>query len=67
MEYIEANPLPAACVECQEEECYNCDHAGERWKLSERDELLARRKMLAKSAERIQGQIKEIDAKLSGV
>lgn len=29
MEWIEANPLPAECQSCQEEDCYNCDYAGE--------------------------------------
>lgn len=44
MEWIEADPLPAVCQNCQEEECYNCDYAGERWTLSQADELRVRRK-----------------------
>ena len=64
MEWIEANPLPPACQNCQEEECYNCDHAGERWTLSKADELRVRRKGLLKAIERLQRQVKAIDAEL---
>ena len=64
MEWIEANPLPPECVECQEEECYNCDYAGERWTLSKADELRVRRKGLLKAIERLQRQVKAIDAEL---
>lgn len=38
MEYIEVSPLPPECMQCDEEECYNCDNAGKRWVLSEEDE-----------------------------
>lgn len=38
MNWIEANPLPLECENCQEEECYNCDYAMKRWYLSEDDE-----------------------------
>ena len=62
MEWIEANPLPAVCQNCQEEECYNCDYAGERWTLSQADELRVRRKGLLKAIERLQRQVKAIDA-----
>ena len=64
MEWIEANPLPPECVECQEEDCYNCDYAGERWTLSKADELRVRRKGLLKAIERLQRQVKAIDAEL---
>lgn len=64
MEWIEANPLPTACQNCQEEECYNCDYAGERWTLSQADELRVRRKGLLKAIERLQRQVKAIDAEL---
>lgn len=64
LEYIEANPLPLACQNCQEEECYNCDHAGERWTLSKADELRVRRKGLLKAIDRLQRQVKAIDAEL---
>ena len=64
MEWIEANPQPAVCQNCQEEECYNCDYAGERWTLSQADELRVRRKGLLKAIERLQRQVKAIDAEL---
>ena len=64
MEWIEASPLPPECVACQEEECYNCDYAGERWTLSKADELRVRRKGLLKAIERLQRQVKAIDAEL---
>ena len=64
MEWIEADPLPAVCQNCQEEECYNCDYAGERWTLSQADELRVGRKGLLKAIERLQRQVKAIDAEL---
>ena len=64
MEWIEKNPLPPACQDCQEEDCYNSDHAGERWTLSQADELRVRRKGLWKAHERLQRQVKAIDAEL---
>ena len=64
MEWIEADPLPAVCQNCQEEECYNCDYAGERWTLSQADELRVRRKGLLKAIERLQRQVKAIGAEL---
>ena len=64
MEWIEADPLPAVCQNCQEEERYNCDYAGERWTLSQADELRVRRKGLLKAIERLQRQVKAIDAEL---
>lgn len=67
LEYIEANPLPAVCVNCQEEECYNCDYAGERWTLSQADELRVRRKGLLKAIDRLQRQVKAIDEELQAL
>ena len=64
MEWIEADPLPAACLNCQEEDCYNCDMAGERWQLSSEDELRVRRKQLVKAIERLQRKIDAIDMEL---
>lgn len=64
MEWIEADPLPAVYQNCQEEECYNCDYAGERWTLSQADELRVRCKGLLKAIERLQRQVKAIDAEL---
>ena len=65
MEWIEVCPLPDECQSCQEEECYNCDHAGERWVLSQEDALRIRRKGLVKAKERLQKQIDEIDRVLT--
>ena len=64
MEWIEANPLPAVCQNCQEEECYNCDFAGERWTLSQADELRIRRKGIIKAIDRLKRQLEAIDAEL---
>ena len=64
MEWIEANSLPQECLNCQEEDCYECDTAGKRWYLSKADELRIRRKGLIKAIERLERQIHEIDAEL---
>lgn len=64
MEWIEADPLPPECVNCQEEESYNCDYAGKRWTLSQADELRVRRKGLLKAIDRLQRQVEAIDAEL---
>ena len=44
MEYIENSVAPAACIECDAKDCYECDHAGERWQLTELSKLLLKRK-----------------------
>lgn len=67
LEWIEANPLPPECIDCQEEDCYNCDTAGKRWYLSRADELRVKRKGLLKAIERLERQIKAIDAELEGI
>ena len=64
MEWLEANPLPDVCVNCTEEDCYNCDYAGERWYLSQVDALRLRRKMLVRAIERLQRQVVAIDDEL---
>lgn len=64
MEWIEANPLPEVCRNCQEEDCYNCDYAGERWTLSQADELRIRRKGIVKAIDRLKRQLEAIDAEL---
>lgn len=51
IEYTENSPLPAVCVECREEECYNCDHLLERWEISTADEEKLKN-LLAKQRER---------------
>ena len=65
MEWIEANPLPPECVECQEEDCYNCDYAAGRWQLSRIDELRVRRKMMVRSINRMQRKLALIDKELN--
>lgn len=88
MEYIEVNPLPLVCQECEaaqeryktataeekakiEEEyyfdCGVCDHALERWHLSQADELRLKKKGLEKAIERYQRQIAEIERQLEGM
>ena len=64
MEWIEANPIPKACMDCQEEDCYNCDTAGERWQLSHEDELKVCRKQMVQAIERLQRRIYSIDIEL---
>ena len=44
MEYIEVSPLPKACQDCHEPDCYECDYAGERWVLPKKQELLLQKK-----------------------
>lgn len=64
MKWLEANPLPAQCHDCQEEDCCNCDCAGKRWYLSQEDGLRIRRKGLIKAIERLQRQVQDIDRQL---
>ena len=64
MEWVEADPIPKACMDCLEEDCYNCDSAGERWQLSREDELRVRRRQLVKAMERLQRKIDVIDMEL---
>ena len=64
MDWIKADPLPAACLNWQKEDCYNCETAGERWQLSREDELRVRRKQLVKAIERLQRKIDAIDMEL---
>lgn len=33
LEYREVSPLQEDCLNCQEQECYNCDFALYRWEL----------------------------------
>jgi len=39
LEYYEVNPLPEVCIRCmandnEDEDCYNCDNALDRWHLT---------------------------------
>ena len=64
MNWIEAETIPAACRDCTEEDCYNCDTAGERWHLSREDGLRVRRKQMVRAIERLQRKIYSIDIEL---
>lgn len=64
MQYVEADPLPAACQICAGQECGECEHAGERWVLPERDALLIRRKGLERAICRFQRQVDQINRRL---
>lgn len=61
MEFQEKHLLPMACQGCKEEDCYNCDTSGERWYLTEDDELHLCRKSLERSIDRLHQQIVEIN------
>ena len=37
--YIEKKELPDFCLICEEEDCYNCDNALDRWEISKEDQL----------------------------
>lgn len=67
MEWIEAKPLPPECIECQEEDCYNCDTAGKRWYLSRADELRLKYKSISNSIKRLERQLESVKAELAEV
>lgn len=64
MELIEKKPLPKVCKNCKDPDCWECDHAGERWQMSHIDELSAKKKGLQKAIERLQKQIDLIDEEI---
>ena len=64
MEWLEAVPMPEECVNCNEEDCYNCDTAGKRWVLSEEDTLRISRALKLQAIARLQRQVAEIDQQL---
>lgn len=64
MEWLEAVPMPEECVNCNEEDCYNCDTAGKRWVLSEEDALRIKRTLKLQAIARLQRQVAEIDRQL---
>lgn len=64
MRWIEKVSIPKTCETCQEQDCYNCDTAGERWYLSREDELKVIRKGLLRAVERMKVRIEEIDREL---
>lgn len=57
MEWLEVDPIPEKCRSCLEEECYNCDTAGERWILSPEDSESVRHKGLLKAMDRLQRKL----------
>ena len=65
MEYVEVSPLPKACQDCYEPDCYECDYAGERWVLPKKQELLLQKKMNEQAIRRFQRQLEEIDKQLA--
>ena len=67
MEWLEANPIPEECINCTEEDCYNCDTAGKRWTLSREDELRLNRRLLVQAMARLQRKIAAIDAELEAL
>lgn len=54
MEIIEKTPLPAVCAACQEPDCWECDHAGERWILPEEYARAISQKMKERAIDRYQ-------------
>ena len=67
MEWIEINPLPQECLECEEEECYNCDTAGKRWCISRAGELRLRYKSITKTISRLERELDSIKAELAKI
>ena len=69
MEWIETNPLPMVCQECQQQEeiddCGSCEYAGERWFLSRNDRLLLEKKAAENAIRHFQRRIAAIDKELS--
>ena len=70
VEYIETNPLPQICQECEaagEIDCGSCDHAGERWILPREEEHWLKRKLKIKAIERLQRELSMIDTELAEI
>ena len=67
MEWIETVPIPEVCKNCREEDCYQCDVAGERWVRSREDELRSSRKLMVRAVERLQRKIQAIDRELEAM
>lgn len=64
MEWIEVDPIPKECENCMAGDCYNCDVAGQRWVLSEEDELRCRRQLMVRAIERYQRKIALLDLEI---
>ena len=73
LNYIEADPLPTVCQICEAEQerlgtvedCTICEHAGERWTLSPRDELLRQKQMAQMAIRHYERKIEQIDQALA--
>ena len=67
MNYYEVKQLPDVCLTCEEEDCYNCDHTLERWKMSRLDRLKMKRTWKIVQLKRIMERIEKIEAELDKV
>ena len=65
MQWVEAESLPAECQGCRESDCYNCDYAGKRWRLTRECELHLKQKGIIKTIERLNRQLKLIEQELN--
>ncbi len=65
MELLEKTPLPDCCQECQEEDCWECDNAGERWQLAPIDKLKAERALHYRAMVRHAEKVVELDRQLA--
>ncbi len=64
MEWIEVNPLPEECQNCEAEECEACEFAGKRWRLPLKDELRLKQLSLSRAIARLQKQLEEVQEQL---
>ena len=53
LEFMEADPLPAACRKCPEKFCDECEHMGERWVLPAEDRRRLERTAKERAAARL--------------
>lgn len=70
IEYIEVNPIPEICQECEDKgraDCGSCDYAGERWILPREEELWLKRKLKIKAIQRLQRELSMIDTELAEI
>ena len=52
MEWIEANPLPERCGDC-DEDCWECDFALDRWIILDEDRGKIQKMMLQRAVSRL--------------
>lgn len=71
MRFVEANPLPQICQECEAEkrelDCSSCEYAGYRFLTSELDELTAKKKLLLRRLSRDQERVREIEVRIAEI